>query len=364
MPDHSTNSYIGQGRVFAEWVWYEGADKLRKGEGLCYNSDYGTASNSNGERLNRAERPKPGNNLMFAGVAAHDYSAKSGGQFVEIYNPGSVCPVAIGQDVTIDTGLITAQAGSNGEAGRFAFEGLPGRGSAVPLQTVSDAIKERDIATNSQGALSTDGVTLTVTDSSDFEVGGTVVIVGGEDEGGTGNSEHVVPGKYGIAAINSDTEIELAESAVSGTPGSALNASYYVYNVNALALCKLLDGAESGLVEVVNPSDDGGSSDLSFMQGGKTYIHAVDCSSNSQGELADGEFFGERKAFEALEAISTNSVVVGFATNGKQLATGSSSTSLLTLASATFSSSADQFSAEWRDYWQEIGRNGASISST
>ncbi len=362
MVSQSINSHKAQPRQFMEVVWYEGTDPVRKGEGVCYNSDYGTATDFDARRTNHVERPKPGNNLMFAGVAARDYSGahqNAGGQFIEIFNPGSVCEVAIGKDVTINTGLVTAQAGGGQGAGRFSFEGFPGRGSAVPLQTVS-SILERVV--DGSGSLATDGVTLTVNDSSDMSPGDVVVMLASEDEG---SDKKIVPGKYTIDSITDSTTIVLKSSAVGATPSGALNCSYYVYSNNVTALCKLLDGEESGLIEIVSPPNTGSTGVMSWMQGGKTYINGnvTISSANAEGDLADGEFIGERKGFALLAAVSTNNVRADMATNGKQIDNGSG-TGLLTLASADFSAAGDLLFLRWVGYWQEQGHDGVTINTS
>lgn len=133
--NHSLNSHVKDTRKFIEWVWFTGATALSEGQGLCYDTDYGTATAADGRRVSRVELPSSDNNMHFAGVAARDYSAKDNGQFIEIYRPGSVCNILVGASVTLDTGIITCQAGGDA-AGQFTQVGFLGEGSAVPLQTV------------------------------------------------------------------------------------------------------------------------------------------------------------------------------------------------------------------------------------
>jgi len=129
------NAPLKVGRTFSEWVWYASNAALNEGEAVCYNWDYGTAASFDGSRLNRVETPSTTNAQWFAGVAARAYSAVSGGQLIEIYKPGSVCNVWSGASTTIGVGLITFDVTSSYE-GFFRYEGLEGRGSAIPLQTV------------------------------------------------------------------------------------------------------------------------------------------------------------------------------------------------------------------------------------
>jgi hypothetical protein len=132
----SNNAPQKQARAFSSWVWFEGAASLKEGQGVCYNWDLGTATDADGRRYNRVELPSATNSRHFAGVAARAYAGKTGGRMIEIHEPGSVCNVLLKADVVIGVGVITCQAGGT-YAGYFTYAGFEGRGSAVPLQTVS-----------------------------------------------------------------------------------------------------------------------------------------------------------------------------------------------------------------------------------
>ena len=140
--DRSLNSHVKDTRRFSEWVWFEGATAVLEGMGFCYNWDWATTAVpvtlSDGRRVSHVELPSILNARHFAGVAARNYAACSGGQFVEIYRPGSVCNVLLKADVVIGVGVITCEAGGT-YAGYFRYAGFQGEGSAVPLQTVSAA---------------------------------------------------------------------------------------------------------------------------------------------------------------------------------------------------------------------------------
>ena len=139
MSDHSINSYIKAENVRSLWVWFEGTTALLEGQGVCYNWDYGAATASDARRTNHVELPTILNARYFAGVAARAYSAKSGGQFIEIYGPGSTCSILLKQDVVLGTNLrVTCEAGGT-YAGYFRDPGFQGEGSARPLQTVTAA---------------------------------------------------------------------------------------------------------------------------------------------------------------------------------------------------------------------------------
>jgi len=132
--DVSVNAPIAQAPRVSKWVWFEGSTALLEGQGVCYNWDYGTAANAVGARGNRVELPSITNAQHFAGVAARNYAAKTGGQFIEINVPGSVCNILAKASATIGVGRLTCEAGGD-YAGYFRYSGFSGQGSAVPLQT-------------------------------------------------------------------------------------------------------------------------------------------------------------------------------------------------------------------------------------
>jgi len=138
MGDRSVNAYEKQPHGDIEWVWFEGSTALLEGQGVCYNWDYGTVSAADGRRCNRVELPTILNARWFAGVAARKYSATTGGQFIEIFKPGSLCNVLSKASTTIGVGRLTCEAGGT-YAGYFRLAGFPGRGSCVPMQTVNRA---------------------------------------------------------------------------------------------------------------------------------------------------------------------------------------------------------------------------------
>jgi len=127
------------------WVWFNGTTALLEGQGVCYLWDgvaaesLSAATVSDARRYNWVELPSVDNNMHFAGVCARAYSAKAGGQLIEINAPGSVCHILLKQDVVLGTTLrVTCEAGGT-YAGYFRDPGFQGEGSACPLQTVSAA---------------------------------------------------------------------------------------------------------------------------------------------------------------------------------------------------------------------------------
>ena len=349
--DASINSHSAQARQIIVFVWYEGTDALKEGEGICYNSDYGTATVANARRTNYVERPSTSNSRHFAGVSVRNYSAKSTGQYVEICNPGSVCNIALGVDTVLDTGFLTCQAG--GAAGRFSDMGFIGRGSARPIQTVT-AVLER-VVDGTGSLLATDGKTLTVTDSDDFTVGDTVVFLAGENDG-TGV---FVPGKYSVGSITNKTTIVLSATALSTLTTGAISCSYYVYTGNPKCLARLMTGEESGLVEWITPPNTG-TAGLTHMVGGVTYVNGgvTIGSADSDVTLADGTLYGEKKGFVLMGAMTTQAVTIDLATEGLNMA-GTSMDEINAMAAA-----GDTAFLQWYGRWRTLMADGNSTEAT
>ena len=314
--DKSVNGPQQMGNLIIEEVWYEGTDAIGQGEGLCYNTDSGTATAFDGRRCNRVERPSLTNNHAFAGVAERDYSAKPAGQRIRIAIPGSRgAVVALGVDTVIGTGLLTFVAGAAGShRGRFYTGKYAGRGSAIPRQTVSGIL---EASMTGAWSLATDGKTLTVVSTAGLAAGDTVVLVGGENEG---SSKAIVPGKYTIASITSDTVLVLSASAVSATPDAALTCTGYAYTGNPKCQADLLTGDESGGVEFISLPNAGGDTQP-YMVGGVSYVcGGLTLAADAECELAQGTLPGEKKAFICLGTLTTSDFVVDLVAAGVQLA--------------------------------------------
>lgn len=145
MGNLSINAHEKLGNTRSLWVWFSGSTALLEGQGVCYLWDgiaadsLSAATVSDARRYNWVEMPSVDNNMHFAGVAARAYSANTGGQLIEVFAPGSICPILLKQDVVLGTTLrVTCEAGGT-YAGYFRDPGFQGEGSAVPLQTVSAA---------------------------------------------------------------------------------------------------------------------------------------------------------------------------------------------------------------------------------
>ncbi len=185
------NAYEKLAATISKWVWFEGATALLEGQAVCYNFDYGTASVADARRASKVEVPSVTNARWFAGVAARPYAANSTGQMIEIYCPGSICKVlgiSTGTDTVVGVGRltfeITASVATNGS---FRYEGLPGEGSCIPLQTVDLDVDGVLILAKLETGPASGGVQEVQTvDNSAFVamVGGTTYLIGHAAAGG------------------------------------------------------------------------------------------------------------------------------------------------------------------------------------
>jgi len=363
----SLNSHQKDSNPIVAWVWYEGTDALYLGEAVCKNSDYegDGATYADGRRSSHVERPTTSNNRKFAGVAARNYSAKSTGQLIEIYTPGSEqVECALGVDTVLDTGLITfgvcgkydvgAEGGDGNDGGRFYNGQYRGRGSAVPSQTVTALLES-----NMTGgwSLAADGVTLTVSSTTGISAGDTVVLVGGEDDG----TDTVVPGKYEVSSVTDSTTLVLTATAGSETTGtSAVTCTGYCYTGNPTVTCDLLDGEESGGVEFINVANAGGSSNP-YMVGGVTYVcGGLTLSADVECELAQGVFPGETKTFEVLGTLGSYTFVVDLVVAGLSIDRSTALGEVQTMDAAD-----DVWYGEFRGaQWYTMGIVGGTTEST
>jgi hypothetical protein len=133
-------------------VYYTGSDTLQAGYHLCYDADairsaeesYGkitgaelsakTAADEYNERASRVEKPSATNLQHYAGALVEEYAGVVGPAGVEIYVPkarGQKVLIATDQSCTIDTTVLTLQAGSY-------FAGGQGDGPAIAkaVQTI------------------------------------------------------------------------------------------------------------------------------------------------------------------------------------------------------------------------------------
>lgn len=359
--DASLNAHNKAPNVIALWVWYTGTDSILEGEPVCFAISHGTGTAVDRRRNNYVSRPTTSNNRAFAGVAARNYSAKTTGQLIEIYAPGSRgVNVALGADVTINTGILTFTVGSTG---RFVKAGFAGRGSIVPRQTVTALIES---GMTGAWSLATDGVTLTVSSTTGLSAGDTVVLLGGKDEG---SSKAIVPGKYAISSITSGTVLVLSASAVGATPAGALTCTGFAYTGNPVCQADLLDGEESGGVEFISPPATGAADALTFMVGGVSYIcgGVTIASAAANGALADGSELGLKKGFFGLGTLTTNDATVTLATAGEQVAVSdaidtAANGAPLALASAAIDAAGEYVYLQWWGKWRELSHAGCVLA--
>jgi len=222
MVTEAINAPIDVGKTKSEWVWYSSNAALSEGEAVCYNWDYGTATTSEPSRYNRVETPTTANAQHFAGVAARAYSAISTGQFIEIYKPGSVCNVLVGASTVVGVGFLTFDV-TTATVGQFRRMGLPGKGSARPLQTTTYvATAQSCLCELMEGPQSggCEDLTATAGALASHMVGGTTFFIGasiGSNETLT-IANGTIPGlrkKYGVV----DTELTTSNIVITVTAG-------------------------------------------------------------------------------------------------------------------------------------------------
>lgn len=359
--DASKNSHVKDQNVIREMVWYEGADPILEGEGVSYLIATGTATAKDGRRCSHVNRPTTSTNRAFAGVAARNYPAVAGGQFIEINCPGSKgVNIALGADTVLNTGILTFTAGSGTAGGRFVLGGFEGRGSARIRQTVTALIESSMVGAWS---LATDGITLTVADTTGLAAGDTVVLLGGEDEG---SDKKVRPGKYTIASVTSSTVLVLASSAVVATPDAAVTATGYAYTGNPTAQADLLTGDESGGVEFISPPNTGGATAVSYMSGGVSAIcgGVTVGTADANGALPNGAHLGQHKRFLGLGTLTTNDAKATLATAGKQQAVNADTGVPLALASVAIDAANETSVLVWQGIWVEVATSGATLAAS
>jgi hypothetical protein len=123
-----------------------------------------------------------------------------------------------------------------------------------------------------------------------------------------------------------------------------------------LVMAKLLDGPGIGVVEKEKFAADGTVNGFSLV--GLSYIKAQTISGNATYTLADGSYYGQRKAFELGGALSTNDLVITV-TNGIQ---ADDSTALTTV---TMDASGDTTVLEWLgDKWKVVHNTGSALASS
>ena len=295
----------GMGLKFKRKVFYTGADALKRGEGLCYNADSGTATENDEARNTDVERPSTSNNLNFAGVTAEAYAANAQGQEITIYEPGSVCDIRADVAMTVNSGRLTCMV--NGDQSAFGRGGLPGRGSAIPLQTTPTAS-----TTSSNGPISSslDGTasfvvsTKTLTKTGLFTnaaVGDKVICLGAAVA-----ATSLTPVTAGVATIATRTSADVAvlDDDFDGTAATTVVGAFLVVRGDGTFLAYLEDGPESGLAQWHTPLTSGTTAP---MNGGTTFINGgLTLAADDAGTLAAATQIGVRKFFECMGTLTTS----------------------------------------------------------
>lgn len=297
--------YENQTYKIEKRVFFTGSGALQRGLGLCYNRDYnhgsgGAASDNEGRRDVWAELPTRANNMNFAGVTDQGYDAVTGGRWIVIYEPGSVCDVAIGADTVVNTGRLTCSC-TVGDQGRFSFTGVKGRGSFVPYQTNASG-RLADQVDGGTDAFDATGLILTTADTGELEVGDWIFVIAGEDD--ATNKVTPTAGPLEITALVEDTTITIGTSQADG---GTMEASWYGMSNNQTALGLLEDGEESGLVQWITPENGALSAPNIPSINGVTILHGgFTPSADATYTLADGTQYGQRKTFLLTAALGSN----------------------------------------------------------
>jgi hypothetical protein len=330
-------------------VFFNGSGALRRGQGLCYDRDYVTTSTGETAtdpwefRDNRVELPSTTNNERFAGVTSAAYAAVTGGQWIEIFEPGSVCCIDIGGvDTTINATYLTCTAGS-GQAGRFGEYGMPGRGSALALETNTGGV----IVSSLDGTAAVALTAVTKTGLFAGVVAGDYLVILASAT--TAGAAGATPGIYEIASVTDDDNAVLSSSAGTG------DFAGYTVSGNPTVLALLLEGPESGLVEWVSPIDNTATQS---MVGGVTMIFGgIELATgDATATLADGTLTGQKKGFKCRGALATQDYLVTV-TSGIQM---DGSTALATME---FDAANDYAFLEWFDQnWQLISYAGPTLA--
>lgn len=351
--------FAKQARTFPRRVFFTGSTAIAKGQGLCYDADYGVAADGDALRQKRVEVPSSSNNMNFAGVAASGYTAVAGGQWIEIYEPGSICEILVDIAATVNATYLTCSA-ATGNTGHFAAAGFPGRGSALALQTiaaVSSTTTTPGLVSSSldgSATLSADGLTLTKTGAfTNAAAGDYVYIVGGATTATMAAA--VTPGRYTIASVTSENAVVLTSAACA----AASSCAFYCVRGEPTVMALLLGGPatggqESGLTQWVTPLSGG---TVASMVGGFTFIFGgATITTDNTETLADGSAIGQRKGYKLMGALTTNDHVIT-ATTAKQL---DGSTALATME---FDGASDQSILEWLGpHWKLIANSGTGLA--
>jgi len=356
--------YLQNARTHKRRVFFTGSTALKRGQGVCYDADRGTATAVDGSRDRYVELPSAGNNQFFAGTCVDDYPAKTGGQEIHVFEPGGYGLVALNVASTVASTYVSCLAGGgNAGAGRFIGGSMRGRGAALVEQTFT-TITDADDVTPGHLTSSLDGTatwtassrTLTKTAAFTYAaVGDKVYIVAGVTT--SGSTSVITVGEYTISSVTSANAVVLATSA--GSTDSSV--SFYATRGNPVALAYLCDGDPSGMSEWITPyTDESGTTDVTSMYGGTTHIFGgitLGTGDAVHNPFANGTYVGQRKRWKLNGALTTNDYLVTLATTGEQL------DGTTDLSSLEFDGAGDESVIEWTGaYYRLVHNKGTGLA--
>jgi len=370
---------------------YTGTLALKRGDGMCFALD--TIDTGTGElatdpwgRRGQVEIavPSASNANRFAGVLTRSYEADADGKLrvVELAMPGGCAMISQRVISTVGLGRVTCIVDStagNGLSGRFGYGGLPGRGSAVPLETLAAATSGDLALSNLAGScaavyssttglttitLSTAGTTMgyltEAIDASQYEC---TVLEGATAAEGTTRANLGVYPVY--QAVTADT------FTVTGDTGDC-ELMICLTKKNLLRLAYLEDGEESGLSDYVTGLN-GATRQFVLNQGGTTFIvmGGITLSGDSTvNTLADpiiigGSHGAVKKAFNVLSTSGGSDYIVT-PTNGILASDTTSAMSTILLDTA-----ADEVVLSWNGnmggstagYWTDLMHAGCTFTT-
>lgn len=370
---------------------YLGTTALKKGFGMCFDMDYytsttkETATDPFGARgLKVIEVPSASNSNRFAGVLTQSYPARTSGlQLVELALPGGCAMIAQRVISTMGLGRVTCVVDStagNGNSGIFTWGGLPGKGSALPLQTLAAATSGKLALSNDEGTAASvyasgTGLTTITLSGAGTAMGYTSAAVDASDyectvlEGATA-SEGTTRANLGVYPVVQATGA--GTFTVLGDTGDG-DLTITLTKKNLLMLAFLEDEGESGLADFVC-GVNGAARQFVLNQGGTTFICmggitlSGDCTVNT---LADpitigGSHGAVKKAFNVLSSSGGSDYIVTV-TSG-MLADKDSPAQLSTIVLDT---AKDEVVLEWNGnmgvsdvgYWKDVMYKGTTFTT-
>lgn len=234
--------------------FYSGSEAIKRGEPFAYAAD----------EFNVVEKLSVANAHRFAGIASRSSAAKTAGSNVLLEHPGAKGVKALVLQNFSAGDVVGALVSANAGNGYFAFKGEDGQGS-VRIKSDVTGIKLSGMDGDSF-ALGTDGKTITVTSVPDTVVAGdkVFILIGGKGEAST-----VTPGEYTVDSTTSTT-IVLTASCFSGGTGTGCNITGSVYATMPKASVDILEGPQTGCIQLWDNDADITPSGITLLPGAHT----------------------------------------------------------------------------------------------